>query len=227
MAKKIFVSYKHKDSSVRPIPGVGLLVPTTARHYVEQLIGHLDAEDHIYKGEGNEDLSSFKDDTIQSRLKDKIFDSTVTVVLISKNMKDHTRPEDDQWIPWEVAYSLREKSREDRTSRTNAFLAVVLPDENNSYTYFIEEVGCQNCRVISIKTNTLFSILEKNMFNRRQPKKGQCTNAFCGTVHHTGYDHSYIYPVKWDDFISNIDGHIGVAIGFNENLHEYTLTKEI
>ena len=228
MARKIFVSYKYGDSSVKHIPRYGEYDPTTARHYVDVLQTHLDANDHINKGEDDgEDMSGFKDETIASNLRDKIYDSSITVVLISKNMKDISASEEDQWIPWEVAYSLREKTREDRTSSTNAVLAVVIPDENDSYEYFIQHSNCPYCNTITWRTDQLFGILGKNMFNRKQPKKMRCASGTCGLEPHTGNDHSYIHPVKWDDFISNINTYINIVTEINENINDYNLEKII
>ena len=223
MARKIFVSYKHSDSGVQPL---NRFSAATARDYVDRL-EQLFEGDYIYKGErDDDDLGAFKNETIESHLRDKIFDSSVTIVLISKGMKELGVNENDQWIPWEISYSLREKTREDRTSATNAMLAVILPDESDSYAYFVESLGCPHCYGIRWKTDTLFSILGKNMFNRKQPKTMVCRSGVCGRLH-TGDDHSYIHPVRWDHFVANINGHIDHIAQINENIDDYEIVKEI
>ena len=144
MGNKVFVSYKYLDSHVYQLKGIKGI--TTARDYVDKLEKILEAEHHIYKGEDDgEDMSSLQDSTIASKLGDKIFDSTVTIVLISKGMKEHGIDEKEQWIPWEISYSLKEQSRDYGNSKTNAVLAVVLPDEQNQYDYFIIDDTCPYC----------------------------------------------------------------------------------
>ena len=135
MGRKVFVSYKYKDTNVRQIPNITLYEHrrTRVRDYVDILQGLLEkVGQNINKGERDgEDMSVLEDSTIQSVLGDKIYDSTITLVLISPNMKDPLLPEIEQWIPWEISYSLREQSREGRTSKTNGVMAIVLPDANN------------------------------------------------------------------------------------------------
>ena len=223
MAKKIFVSYKHSDSNVASLNPTHSGV--TARAYVDKLIDLFEG-DEIYKGEGSEDLSEFKDETIEHRLKKKIHDSSVTVVLVSPGMKNPHEPENDQWIPWEIAYSLKEITRNDRTSTTNAVLAVVLPNAANSYSYYLEENACPFCHCRVLNTGILFQILMDNMFNIRQPEYHGCNRHGLGNRVYLGLS-SYIHTVKWSDFIANKDKYLDLAIKIMNNRADYELVKEV
>ena len=152
MGRKIFVSYKYKDSDVQMLSMPGITQPTWVCDYVEYIKKYILASDDIYKGENqDEDISAWPEYKIEEHLKAKIWDSSVTIVLISPNMKEPYKWEKSQWIPWEIQYSLRETTRNDRTSHNNAILAVILPNKNGSYDYYNKD--------------NLFSILKSNINN--------------------------------------------------------------
>lgn len=222
MGRKIFVSYKYADIDVEELVDYPI---TKVRDYVTELQGLLDEDDHINKGENDgEDLSDFKDSTIEDGLKSKIFDSTLTIVMISKGMKDAAKVESDQWIPWEVSYSLREITRGDRRSGTNAILAVVIPDIGGSYDYFIQEHYCNSCDSRLIKTDFLFRILQKNMFNIKTPTYIDCDFHTDDVQPYSGFS-SYIHSVKWCDFIVSPNVYLNIAYSINARLDDYNITK--
>lgn len=207
--KKIFISYKYKDSQVEKLDDN---TNTTCRNYVDEL--QLEETPYIFKAEDDDnDLSKFKNNKIASTLRDKIFDSSVTLVLISKGMKT-TKPEEDQWIPWEISYSLSEYKRNNRKSLTNGVLAIVIPDKNGSYEYMIKEDG-------TICKEKLFKIIKENMFNKK-PTDRKCN----GRKIHTG-GHSYIPIVKWVDFMECKNRYIDESSTLNDNIDDYEITKSV
>ena len=150
MVHKVFVSYKYWDDDVAPISGM-FVGKTKVRDYVDWLENIFrENNEQIYKGEHDgEDLSDKSDEYIWRKLKDNIYDSSVTIVLISPNMREVSKWDKSQWIPWEISYSLRETRRKNFTSRSNAVLAVILPDRNDTYSYY--------------NTMSLFKILKDNI----------------------------------------------------------------
>jgi len=222
MGKKIFISYKYGDSLVMKLPNVPSDEETTARHYVDEIQEMIEkGGDHINKGEDDgEDMSTLADSTIGSKLGDKIFDSTVTIVLISKGMKTN-EPEHEQWIPWEVSYSLREQSRNGQNSKMNAVLALVLPDEDGSYEYFI--TYDQKCGSNTFYTPFLFNILKDNMFNVKNPETCHCN----GKIIYSGYS-SYIHSVKWEDFVKDgMNKYIDIAVSIYNKRNDYEIRKNL
>ena len=198
MNKKIFVTYKYSDNSVY---GFKWNRKKTVRDYVDDLQEMLGEEGHINKGEAdNEDLSHFKDSTIASKLRDKIYDSSISIVMISPNMKE--------------------------ASKTNAVLAVVLPNTSDSYDYFIEDDTCPYCHCRTLKTNTLFQILRDNMFNIKEPTFNDCNNHSQSNPVYTG-ESSYIYSVKWIDFEKDMNKYLDKSISINERINEYDISKEL
>lgn len=228
MGRKVFVSYKYSDNQVMDLNiyeqnwwGTSK-IQTTARHYVDKLSEILENDDHIYKGENDgESLANFSDDHIASKLRDKIFDSTITIVFISKGMKSLWLPEREQWMPWEISYSLKEITRNDRTSATNAVIAVVLPDQFGSYDYYLTNDPVCNCR--SLNTLFLFEILRCNMFNEKAPTTSICSN---GSIVYHG-DYSYIQSVKWEDFKASHNFYLNKALEIQGKIDRYNITKNI
>ncbi|WP_028857212.1 TIR domain-containing protein [Psychrilyobacter atlanticus] len=219
MGKKIFISYKYADRNVKELEndywvedprGVSLQNNpriTTVRSYVNKVQGLLDIKEHTNKGErDNEDLSHLSEANIRQKLKTKIHNSSVTIVFISPEMNETLKKDREQWIPWEISYSLKEVERGGLRGRTNAILAVALPDRKGSYNYF------ENCDG-TIKTHNLFNILANNMDNR-QPWA-------------TTNEKSFIKTIKWNSFIRNINNYIEKAVEIMKNINQYDVSKEV
>lgn len=230
MARRIFVSYKYYDDKVAELyPFDDIEQMGTARDYVD-LIMQTVAETEIYNGEvGDNDLSAFADETIRTHLKELIRSSSVTIVLVSKGMKDSAKAESEQWIPWEIQYSLTRRALPGgtRRSKRNGMLAVILPDENGLYSHYFQTNSCQHCSVVTHRTDLLFDMLGKNMFNLKAPMKSSCPNPQHAASYHIGSDHSYIHQVKWDDFIKDPSRYIDIAEARKEKVENYNLKKRV
>lgn len=226
MGRKIFVSYKFADSQVE---NLSLWSNSTVRDYVTEFEYLIDSSDPIYKGESDgEDLSSLSEDTIWQKLRDRIYDSSITIVFISPGMKEIQKKDKDQWIPWEISYSLKETARRNKsgdtiTSKTNAMVAVVLPDTAGSYSYYLEKRTCCTNGCTTHHTDKLFQIIRDNKFNLKTATKKECD---VGQTIWYG-DCSYIAAVKWCDFKADYNKYINAAYERQNNIDDYEIVKTI
>lgn len=225
MGRKIFVSYKYADDKVENLK---LSQNSTVRDYVTEFEKLIDSTDHIYKGESDgEDLSLLSEEVIWEKLKNRIYDSSITIIFISPGMKEDKKDK-EQWIPWEISYSLKETSRKNKNgdpikSKTNAMIAVVLPDKNGLYSYYLESKQCCDNGCVIHHTGKLFQIIRDNKFNLKEADKKICNT---GSTIWYG-DYSYISAIKWKEFKTNCDKYIDNAYERQKNLDKYEITKTI
>lgn len=223
---KVFVSYKYGDINVAPLEGFDKHTPRDYVSYLQEK--HYSGDDLNVAEKDDEDLSEFKEDYIRESLKDKIWGSSITIILISPNMVDELKNEQDQWIPWEVAYSLRTQTRNGKRSQSNAVLAVILPDLFGSYDYFINEWSYEDENTgksksaTMISTDKTFQIIRDNMFNQINPT----TYEVLGRTIYIGAS-SYIKSVKWKDFIKDIQGYQDYALDLRDHIDEYDIHKSV
>ena len=93
MAHKTFISYKYSE----------------AQKLRDSIINALGDDATYYKGETSDspDLTDTTTDNIKRHLTDMMYDTSVTIVIISPNMKQ------SKWIDWEIEYSLKSITRND------------------------------------------------------------------------------------------------------------------
>lgn len=180
MSHKTFISYKYDE----------------ARSYRDDVIDALGEDGRYYRGETAEspNISSLTVDSIKRRLAAMIYSTTVTIVLISPNMKKSS------WMEWEIAYSLRCTARQEKHSSANGLIGVVIP-VNGGYSWFIERRQNEDgCNVVSYphEKEHVPELITRNRRNRRSCEYA-CSR--CRTI--DVLDGSYISYVTLEDFVTN------------------------
>lgn len=202
MARKTFISYKYSESQ-------GL------RDNVIKIMGD-DAT--YYQGEtaDSPDQTGSKVETIRENLKDMIFNSSVTIVVISPNMVDSS------WIDWEIEYSLKEITRGERTSRPNGIVGVIA-EHNGGYDWFVtlteRSDGCLPSR--SYNESKLYEIIKKNRMNKKQIEYN-CE--VCKT--YDSLSGSYISFVDEHRFLDNYEKYVENAYEKAQVIDEFNIVKQ-
>lgn len=192
MAHKTFISYKYSE----------------AQDLRDKIIESLGKDASYYKGETSDspDLTDTSTENIKKNLKDMMFDTSVTIVIISPNMKE------SKWIDWEIEYCLKNITRKDRTSHTNGVVGVIMKVDGKYDWFKYSTTNSDNCSVSSYHDFKTFDIINKNRYNQ-DPKKYSCDKCKCVNAL-TG---SYIAFVEEDDFWGNPIKYINNAYDKSEN----------
>lgn len=192
MAHKTFISYKYSEA-------------TDLR---DRIIKAMGADASYYNGETKDspDRTEQAEGTIEKALTDMMFDTSVTIVIISPHMKE------SKWIDWEISYCLKKITRKNRTSHRNGLVGVIMK-VNNSYDWFKYHVKKPDGHILNgYHTEKVYDIINENRFNQN-PVKYHCES--CHSF--DGLTGSYIAFVEEEDFLANIDTYINNAYDKSEN----------
>lgn len=192
MSHKTFISYKYSE----------------ARRLRDDIIDALGEDAAYYKGETSDspNLTDTTTENIKRYLKNMIYDTSVTIVIISPTMKQ------SKWIDWEIEYSLKSITRSDRTSHPNGIVGVIMK-YNDGYDWFKYTVrNHDGCLSTFYRTEYVYDIINNNRFNQN-PKVYSCN--VCKTV--DALTGSYIAFVEEGDFLNNPSKYIDNAFDKSEN----------
>lgn len=201
MPRKTFISYKYSEAQVLR----------------DKILNALGDDATYYQGEraDSPDLTDTSTENIKKALKDKMFNTSVTIVIISPNMKK------SKWIDWEIEYCLHEYSRKNRTSYTNGVVGVIMKVNGSTDWLKINSVNCHGSPKTQYRNDLLYPIISKNKYNSNPPLK-HCND--CNT-----YDFmkgSFITLVDEDEFLAFPNYYIESAYDKSEDVSKYILKKE-
>ncbi|WP_407498465.1 TIR domain-containing protein [Elizabethkingia anophelis] len=202
MARETFISYKYSE----------------AKGLRDEIIKKLGDDAKYYRGETAQspNLTSTSIDYIKNNLKDMIYGTSVTIVIISPNMIN------SEWIEWEIEYSLKVISREGRASRTNGILGVIMK-VNGSYDWLVSHTNnVDGCSSRHINKDYLFDIINSNRYNLVTDDKYSCLTCKSFDM----FSGSYFSLIEEDSFLTNPTLYIENAYEKSNNLWKYKISKE-
>lgn len=192
MAHKTFISYKYSEA-------------TKLRDDIIEALGD---NASYYKGEtkNSPDRTNQAEGTIEKALTDMMYDTSVTIVIISPHMKE------SKWIDWEIEYCLKNITRKGRTSHKNGLVGVI-QKVNNGYDWFKKhKTNADGCSVSTYDNSYLYDVIKSLRFNQ-DPPQYSCPNCKCVDY----LKGSYMAFVEEEVFLSDPDKYINNAYEKSEN----------
>lgn len=200
MAHKTFISYKYSE----------------ARGLRDRIIKALGDDASFYEGEtsASPDLSDLKTETIRGKLKDMIFGTSVTIVIVSPCMTE------SEWIDWEIEYSLCEYSRNGEVSRPNGLVGVIMERYGGYGWIKSTEAHPDGHTTRVLDDDKLYPIIRVNRFNQH-PKEYCCER--CRSIDRL--EGSYMSLIEEDEFLADPSRFIENAYDKSRRLWNYELCK--
>lgn len=206
MAHSTFISYKYSETLV----------------YRDVIIERLDDNQPYYRGENeySPDLSSASDATIQNYLYNKIYPTSVTIILFSSEMFN------SEWMRREIQYSLSSITRSDRTSHPNGLVGVITPGFQINQSLLSEDSFYRESAFAAASQDEqqMSQLILNNRNNRDDwawlaKELSQSSKDF----NQSDYSESYLEYVDYYDFLVNPDLYIERA--YKKSLVADTLYK--
>lgn len=192
MAHKTFISYKYSE----------------AQNLRDDIIDALGDDATYYKGETSDspDLTDTTTENIKRNLKDMMYDTSVTIVIISPNILQ------SEWIDWEIEYSLKKIKRKNRTSLINGVVGLIMKVDDG-YSWFEKSgINCHGSSTVSYEMDKVYHIISANHFNSNPPI-WHCDK--CKT--YDWLNGSYMSFIEEETFLDNPQKYIDNAYDKSEN----------
>ena len=158
MAHKTFISYKYSE----------------AQELRDKIIKALGDDASYYQGETSDspDLTDTSTENIKKNLKDMMYGTSVTIIIISPHIKE------SKWIDWEIEYCLKTITRNNRTSHTSGLVGVIMK-VNGGYDWFkFTSTKPDGCSVTNYYDSKVYDIINNNRYNQH-PKVYSCNQCKC------------------------------------------------
>lgn len=195
MAHKTFITYKYSD----------VVEGNEHNNLRDRIIARLGEDARYYKGEDgfSKDMSSYTAQTIQKHLSDMIYQTSVSIVILSPNMLQ------SNWMEWEIKYALRNQSRDGQYSHPNGIVAVVQKRSTygylDGYQWYKDWFG-------NWAVSQTFNVIRFNRNNTKNSAPNYIPN-------------NYIDIVTEDEFLHNPSKYIEDAYYKSEHTFYYDIYK--
>lgn len=202
MARETFIAYKYSE----------------AKDLRDEIIKKLGSDASYYQGEtaDSPDLTNTSVSNIKENLKNMIFGTSVTIVIISPNLKK------SKWVDWEIEYSLKQYKRGNTTSRTNGVIGVIMK-VNGSYNWLISSYqNADGCSSRHIDDSLLYDIIKNNRLNLNSENKYSCPN--CKSFDQL--NGSYFSLIEQERFLENPSFFIENAYDKSKKSDQYILSRQ-